>query len=199
MIHMQSLVETKSETKKPILYTFLGILIVAVFGLGYATGSTRIKPNTGNVEINKGNPSLEADYSLLWEALDLINSKYVDRPLDQQKLMYGAVSGLVSATGDPYTNFFTPEEAKKFEEQLAGSFSGIGAEVGKKNEQIEIIAPLDGTPAQRAGLLAGDVIIEINGESTTGMNIDDAVSKIRGEAGTIVKLRIQHKYRYYPS
>ncbi|MBX4191202.1 MAG: S41 family peptidase [Candidatus Doudnabacteria bacterium] len=191
---MENLIETNRETKKPILYLFLAVLIVAVFGLGYATGSTKVKVNSENVKINKGNPpSNSADYSLLWDALNVINSRFVDRPLDQQKLMYGAVSGLVSATGDPYTNFFTPEEAKKFDEQLAGTFSGIGAEVGKKAGNIEVIAPLDDSPAQKAGLLAGDIILEIDGESTTGMDVDVAVSKIRGAAGTVIKLHIQHK------
>jgi carboxyl-terminal processing protease len=107
--------------------------------------------------------------------------------------MYGAVQGLVSATGDPYTTFFNPNDAKAFTDQLRGSFEGIGAEVGVQNEQIVIIAPLDDTPASRAGLLAGDAILGINGESTQGLTVDQAVSKIRGPAGTTVKLTILHK------
>src|SRR5258708_17330465 len=96
--------------------------------------------------------------------------------------MYGAVQGLVAATGDPYTSFFTPDDAKKFQEQLQGSFSGIGAEIGKKNDQIVIIAPLEDTPAQRAGLLAGDAILEVNGQSTAGSASDEWGRKNRGKA-----------------
>jgi carboxyl-terminal processing protease len=117
----------------------------------------------------------------------------VDRPLDQQKLMYGAVAGLVSATGDPYTTFFNPDQAKKFQEQLKGSFEGIGAELGMKDEQIVVVTPLEGSPAAKAGLLAGDIILQIDGESTAGQTTDDAVSKIRGPAGTKVTLTVLHK------
>ena len=107
--------------------------------------------------------------------------------------MYGAVSGLVGAAGDPYTAFLRPDDAKKFREQLRGSFDGIGAEIGKKNEQIVVVAPLEDTPAERAGILAGDTILEIDGESTIGMTTDVAVSKIRGKAGTQVTLTVVHK------
>ncbi len=189
--------DSLSETNKQPNYLQIGVVVVVlfalVFGAGYVTGQGRLKVAGGKIEITKGNvPSGTADYSLLWQALDLINSKYVDRPLDQQKLMYGAVAGLVSATGDPYTVFFSPDEAKMFTEQLQGSFSGIGAEVGMKNNQIVVIAPLDDSPAMKAGIRAGDAILAIDGTSTADMTVDAAVSKIRGKAGTTVKLTILH-------
>ena len=185
--------ETNSLRKTLAIFVISTVALAGIFSLGYVAGEGGLKVNNGKIEITKGNiPSTTADYSLLWDALDLLNSKYVDRPLDQQKLMYGAVQGLVAATGDPYSNFFTPDEAKKFQEQLQGSFSGIGAEIGKRNDQIVIIAPLDDTPAARAGLLPGDAILEINGESTAGISTEDAVSKIRGQAGTEVKLKVIH-------
>lgn len=175
-------------------YAAIIVAFIAVFGVGFAMGEGRVKIESGKLNITKGDvPNNTADYSLLWDALDLMNSKYVDRPLDQQKLMYGAVSGMVSAAGDPYTTFFTPEDAKKFTEQLQGSFGGIGAEIGNKNDQIVIVAPIDDTPAARAGLLAGDIILAIDDESTQGMAVDTAVSKIRGVPGTNVKLSILHK------
>lgn len=174
------------------------ILIILFFGLGVGVGKSGISVQNGKIEINRGSVSLSADYSLLWDALDKINSKYVDRPLDQQKLLYGAVSGLVGAAGDEYTVFFNPEDAKKFAEELQGSFDGIGAEIGMKEEQIVIIAPLDDTPAKRAGILAGDLILEINDESTQGISVDQAVSKIRGKSGTEVKLTILHKDEHEP-
>ncbi len=181
--------------KKPIRnYIIIAVLVIAGFGLGFVSGKGQIKVSNGKIEITKGTqPSTTADYSLLWDALDALNQKYVDRPLDQQELMYGAVSGLVSAAGDPYTSFFSPDEAKKFQDQLRGAFDGIGAEIAKKDDQIVVVAPLEDSPAQRAGILAGDVILEIDGESTAGITADDAVSKIRGKAGTDIKLTVKHK------
>jgi carboxyl-terminal processing protease len=186
--------ETKSSNKKIQIYAVVIVLILAAFGVGFSVGEGKVKVSGGKVEINKGNtPSTSADYSLLWDALDQLNSKFVDRPLDQQKLMYGAVSGMVAAAGDPYTTFFDPTQAKQFTEQLQGSFDGIGAEVGDKDGQIVIIAPLDGTPAQKGGLAAGDEILAVDGTSTSGQAVDDVVTEIRGKAGTTVKLTILHK------
>ncbi|OGE79820.1 MAG: hypothetical protein A2660_03235 [Candidatus Doudnabacteria bacterium RIFCSPHIGHO2_01_FULL_45_18] len=192
---MDNQTESNLSPKQIRSYAIIAILFVATFGLGFVTGEGRIKiAKNGKIEITRGDiPNTSADYSLLWNALDALNAKYVDRPLDQQKLLYGAVSGLVSATGDPYTVFFNPEEAKKFTEQLRGSFEGIGMEVGKKDNQIVVVAPLDDTPADRAGILAGDIVLAIDNASTEGMSIDQAVSKIRGPSGTIVKLKILHK------
>ena len=174
-------------------YTLTAVALVIAFVLGFAFGSQKLKLNS-QLKISKGNPppSQNADYSLLWDALDLLNSKYVDRPLDQQKLLDGAVSGMVAAAGDPYTVYFNPEQAKQFADQLKGTFDGIGAEVGIKNEQIVVVAPLDDSPAQKAGLLPGDEILEINGESTVNMTVDQAVDKIRGKSGTEVTLTILH-------
>ena len=177
----------------------IAIILVAVFGLGYVAGGGKFKVQNGKIEITKGNiPASSADYSLLWDALNELNTKYVDRPLDQQKLMYGAVSGLVSAAGDPYTTFFSPDESKKFKEQLAGSFDGIGAQIDTKDDQIVVVAPLEDSPASKAGLLPGDIILAIDSESTQGMSVDVAVSKIRGKAGTAVKLSILHKGKNQP-
>jgi len=175
-------------------YAIVLILILGAYLFGFASGEGRLSVADGKLQITQGDaPSFAADYSLLWDALNVVNSKYVDRPLDQQELMYGAVRGLVSAAGDPYTVFFDPKEAKDFNDQLRGSFSGIGAEIGNKDGNIVVIAPLDGTPAQKAGIRADDIILGIDGESTLGMSVDLAVSKIRGEAGTVVKLTILHK------
>lgn len=192
-----SVIEPEKATSPGKLWSFVAILLIASFGLGFAFGQNRLKIAEGKIEINKG-PARSADYSILWDTLDLLNSKFVDRPLDQKKLMYGAVSGMVAAAGDPYTVFFTPEEAKQFSEELQGAFDGIGAEVGSKDNQIVVIAPLEDTPAQKAGLLPGDAILSINGEGTAGLSVDQAVTKIRGKAGTEVTLQILHKDKKDP-
>lgn len=130
------------------------------------------------------------DFGLFWKAWDTVTDKY-DGDLDLQKMLYGAISGMAESTGDPYTVFLDPEEAKTFEEDLAGTFSGIGAEIGIKKERLTVVAPLPDSPAEKAGLRAGDLINKINDEDTLGMNVDEAVMKIRGKAGTEVKLTIE--------
>lgn len=140
--------------------------------------------------INQNNAPKDVDYNLLWNVLSTLKDKDIDKPLDDQKLLYGAAQGLVAAVGDPYTTFFDPKELKDFQSQLSGSFEGIGAEVGLKNGGIAIVSPLDGSPAQKAGLVTGDLILKINDQDTAGMTLDEAVSKIRGPKGTAVKLNI---------
>lgn len=187
------------RSKRTRLYAIVFALFIVTYGLGYVVGTGRVKVESGKVNIDKGNvPNNIADYSLLWDALDQLNSKYVDRPLDQQKLMFGAVQGLVAAAGDPYTAFLNPDDAKAFKEQLSGTFSGIGAEVGVKDNQIVIVAPLEDTPASRAGILADDMILSIDSVSTQGMTVEQAVTKIRGKAGTSVLLSILHKGKTTP-
>jgi carboxyl-terminal processing protease len=104
--------------------------------------------------------------------------------------IWGAIEGLVDSYDDPYTVFLPPEDAAIFEEDISGNFSGVGMEVGIRDDVVTIIAPLPGTPAEKAGLLAGDVIVRIDESSTDGMNIDEAVRLIRGERGTEVVLMI---------
>lgn len=140
--------------------------------------------------VNQNNQTHVVDYNLLWQVLDTLNQKYIDKPIDQQKALYGAVEGAVSSLGDPYTVFFDPQQYNDFKTQLAGSFEGIGAEVGLKDGNLIIVAPIAGAPAEKAGLKAGDIILKIDGTDTNGMTLDDAVNKIRGPKGTQVKLTI---------
>jgi carboxyl-terminal processing protease len=130
------------------------------------------------------------DFNLFWEVWSLVQKNYVHQPVTDTKLFYGALSGLVFALDDPYSVFFDPEMAEKFQQELEGTFSGIGAELGIKERQLTIIAPLPDTPAARAGLKAGDKILLIDGKETTEMALDYAVSLIRGQEGTEVTLTI---------
>jgi len=133
----------------------------------------------------------DVDFNLFWTVWDLLKKDYVDQSkLDDKTMFYGALKGLVESTGDPYTVFMEPKLAKEFSDDLAGTFEGIGAELGKKNNIITIVAPLADMPAEKAGLKAGDQIYAINGQSTAGLSIDEAVNKIRGPKGTEVTLTI---------
>ncbi|MBI4139002.1 S41 family peptidase [Candidatus Uhrbacteria bacterium] len=130
------------------------------------------------------------DFEQFWELWDLLKTKFYTQPLDEQKMLYGAMSGLTSSLDDPYTTFFEPAVAEEFSKSLEGKFEGIGAEIGIKQEQLQIIAPLPESPAARAGLLPGDAILFINGTSTEGMTVEEAVFHIRGKKGTTVTLTI---------
>ncbi len=170
------------------------ILIVLSLAVGFVGGfyfhNYQIPiPVVGNL-INKdvGQPK-DVDFSTFWTAWGLLHDKYVDQnKLNTQDLVYGAIDGMVKALGDPYTVFFKPKESKEFSEQISGSFSGIGIEIGLRDDLLTVIAPIKNTPAARAGLLAGDKILKINDKSTEGMAVDEAVSLIRGPKGTTVRL-----------
>jgi carboxyl-terminal processing protease len=133
----------------------------------------------------------KVDFDIFWKAWDKVDKKYVDEnKLDPQKMVYGAIKGMIGSLGDPYSGFMDPQEAKNFNTDLEGSFEGIGAELGMKDNVLTVIAPIEGMPAQTAGLRSGDKIFKINGELTSDISIDEAVKKIRGPKGTEVTLTI---------
>ena len=137
------------------------------------------------------NAAQDVDFSLFWDVWDTIKEKYVDADkLKEKEMFYGALRGLVDSTGDPYSVFMNPVISKDFSDDLKGTFEGIGAEIGIKNNILTIIAPLTDMPAQKAGLRSGDQIVAIDGESTGGISLDGAVNKIRGQKGTDVTLTI---------
>lgn len=131
----------------------------------------------------------QLDYAQLDGVYDLLRSNYVGE-LDTQKLINGAKKGLVQATGDPYSEFFTDAEAEEFFGALEGSFSGIGAELGMRDDRLSVISTLEGSPAEKSGLQAGDVIAQVNEADTLDWSIEKAVNEIRGEKGTSVELTI---------
>lgn len=175
------------------------LVIIISYYFGYQTGHKGFVfvPKDFKL-INQKDFPAEVDYNLLWSAIDVVNKKYIDKPVDQQKILYGAVKGALDAVGDPYTTFFPPKDLTNFKTQLKGSFGGIGAEVGKKDGNIVIIAPLDGTPAQKAGILAGDIIVQVDGQVTQDWSVDQAVEKIRGPKGTAVTLNLYRKGKDKP-
>lgn len=131
----------------------------------------------------------DLDYADVEEVYDALKT-YYDGNLDVNDIKNGLKEGLASATGDPYTVYLSEAESKQFLSDLNGTFTGIGAELGIENELLIIVAPLDGFPAQKAGLRAKDIIASINGEDTFGIKVEEAVTKIRGPKGTDVTLTI---------
>jgi carboxyl-terminal processing protease len=176
------------------LATFL-IVIAAFFG-GLYTGKSgfdyEIKKNPPRVEITNKYPNFDdVDFSLFWQIWQIVENQYLDRPVDPQKMVWGAIEGMVSALEDPYTSFLPPSVNEVISNAIDGTYEGIGAELGMEEGQLMIVAPLDGSPAKAAGVRAGDKILQIEGISTLGISIGEAVSKIRGEAGTVSALTLQ--------
>ncbi|MBI4427174.1 MAG: S41 family peptidase [Candidatus Magasanikbacteria bacterium] len=179
------------------------ILVGASFGAGLFLGKVwqmkdLVSDKKGAVEITKvlnlysKSRSSSADFEQFWALWNKVKEKFVDQPVDDVKLFYGALQGVVSGLGDPYSMYFPPKQAEEFAEELSGEFEGIGAEIGIKENQLVIIAPLSGSPAEKAGIKSGDKIYLIDGEETYGLSLDKAVAKIRGPKGTAVKLTISH-------
>ncbi len=188
----------KSHFYGVIKFFVLTLLFVGVYFVGFeegkngaSSGDSDSLPRSTIFSSSKFSSEDRVDMSLFWKSWDLLHKRFIDREsLDETVLLYGAINGMLSATGDPYTTFFDPEENKAFDEEISGSFEGIGAEIGMKNKILTVIAPLDGSPAERAGLRSGDKIFEINDESTAELTIDESVKKMRGAKGTEVKLAI---------
>jgi len=163
--------------------------VVGIFGLGYGfgTGTLHFKDSTNPA--NKSLPT-KLDYSSVDDVYRAIKANY-DGTLDKAKLLDGMKTGLAESTGDPYTMYFNADQAKEFNNQLQGTFSGIGAELGMDPQNnLIVVSPIDGFPAQKAGLRAQDLIVSIDGKSTSGQSVDEAVTKIRGKKGTEVTLRV---------
>lgn len=169
------------------------LILAVVVGVGYGAYDygLQVGSETRSVKITDSRKLIDADFNLFWEAVDLVKQKYVGiEEVKDQKLLYGAIQGVLSSLQDPYSSFFDPAEAKKFEEDLSGSFGGIGAEIGIRNNALTVISPLKGNPAEAAGIKAGDRILEINSTSTADMDVDRAVTLIRGKPGTEITLKV---------
>ena len=188
-----------SIVRKTIIILFL--LIVA-FGAGFAVAKQgyALTPNDNlSVNISRTLPEehKNLDFSLFWKVWDSLDQNYFDTTkLDESAMVYGAIRGMVSAVGDPYTVFLPPDENKITQEDLLGTFEGVGIQIGFKGTRLAVIAPLPGSPGEIAGILAGDLIVGIKDEekdidrSTSGITLPEAVEAIRGPKGSVVTLAL---------
>jgi carboxyl-terminal processing protease len=190
--------------KYKFIFKYTAAYIVVVLVLGGFLGGMALGARQGrlgaekefyggelkNIENIPEYLSKDINFNLFWDVWNVAKNDYVHQPVRDTELFYGALAGIISSLGDPYSVFFDPETAADFKQELEGTFSGIGAELGIKKNQLAIIAPLPDTPAERAGLKAGDQILAIDGRDTTDMALDYAVSIIRGEKGTDVTLSV---------
>lgn len=185
--------------RKILLILFVSVI---VFVSGYYIGSSGYSKGSdvyikANVDKNLPGNKEDVDFGLFWRVWDTLETQYFDKSkLDPSAMVYGAIQGMVSAVGDPYTVYLPPQENKVVQEDLKGSFQGVGIQIGFRGTQLAVVAPLPDTPASEAGIRAGDHIVGIKDEakdvdtSTNGMSLPDAVELIRGPAGTVVTLAL---------
>ena len=178
------------------------IVLIFISGLiGYYFGINNVKVSWKDYKpsltvVNKEAPAglSSVDFSTFWNVWDKVETNYYDKTkLDPTKMLNGAIEGMISSLGDPYTMYLPPTQNTDFKDGLAGQFSGIGAELGVKDNQVIVIAPLGGSPAEKAGIKAGDQILKVNAESTVDLALSAVVDKIRGPKGTQVVLSVLHK------
>ena len=178
---------------KNLIIAILVVLVIAGSAAGFYGGQlyAYVPPVKGAMNLDLGQPG-DVDFSLFWDAWRVVQEDYAgEQPFDFQAMVHGAIKGMVNSLGDPYTTFMTPGDTKIFLEDISGSFSGVGMEIGIRDNRLQIIAPLEGTPAERAGLRAGDYIIKISKDDfTVDLTIDQAVALIRGPEGTEITLSI---------
>ncbi len=174
--------------------TFSALAIVVlggVFYLGWHFGTQQAQIVTVPADMSGDKKPEAVDLSTFWQAWQLLDERFVGSttPKSQEKV-WGAIAGLTASYNDPYTVFLPPEEAKTFEENVSGNFEGVGMEIGIREDILTVIAPIKGSPAAKAGILAGDRILKINATSTQGLSVDKAVKLIRGPRGTSVTFTV---------
>ena len=184
------------DSKKFIKVLGIVIIVAAIFYGGYQYGLTIEKPADDLVIPDEGfnNELIATNFSLFWDSIRIIKDKYYQpEDIKDEQLLYGAIEGAINSLGDPYSTFFEPSDAKKFKEDIQGSFGGIGAEIGMRDDQLIIVAPLKGNPAEKEGLKAGDKILKVDNTFTNKLTIEETVKLIRGENGTEVVLLIMRE------
>lgn len=178
------------------------LIATLTFLIGWQLGGYQLRfSNINKVpQVNFINQSVPADkanvdFKLFWDTWNLVSEEYVDKKaIDPQKMFYGAIQGMVAAIGDPYTVFLPPAQQKATAEELGGSFEGVGMQLGfNKDKRLVVQAPLKDTPAFKAGVQAGDIIVKIGDKDASSLSIPDAVNMIRGQKGTEVSLELYHE------
>ncbi len=201
-VRTQQLPFRRSRGLPPATLGFIIIVAAASFGLGLNVGSRKSTDSaTGNASGAPGG----VDFSPVWKAWSVIDEKFVPAAVasstpvatstedkDQQRV-WGMIQGLAESLNDPYTFFLPPTENKVFEQDMSGAFEGVGMEIAVRNEVLTVVSPLKGSPAEKAGIKSGDLVLKIDGTVTKGLDINDAVNKIRGPKGSVVVITIMRQ------
>lgn len=181
-------------TRKNLFAVFI-LVCFAAYG-GFLVGKKQLRLEYQNTKpaivldrSSKSSKNPPADFSTFWIVWDKLNEQYVDKQaLNSQKMVQGAISGMVAALGDPFTAYFPPTQNSEAKEDLSGQFQGVGIQIDIKNKLLTVVTPIADSPAQKAGVKPGDVILKIGDRDTEGMSTTEAVSLIKGPKGTQIKL-----------
>ena len=192
------MMKLKLNLRSARLIIIVSLVVVLAGFAGFWLGSHQFQIDFGQkptVKIDRKTPAdkQDVDFALFWEVWDRLEKNYLNKEkIDPAQMVFGAIKGMVASLDDPYTVFLKPQENKEVKEDLNGAFEGVGIQLGYKEDQLAVIAPLKGTPADKAGVKAGDLILKINEETATELSADEAAQKIRGPKGTKVKLTLLH-------
>ena len=186
-----------SRVRSAIFVIIFGIITFAV-GYKFGFSGFQVKPNGVVLNISRDMPdNRKVDFNMFWDVWDTVHSSYFDKSkISDADLVYGAVKGMVAAIGDPYTAFLTPSENRVTQEDLSGNFEGVGIQIGFRGSQLAVVSPLTDSPAESAGVKAGDIIAGIRDtekdieRGTVGITLPEAVQIIRGPAGSTVTLSL---------
>ncbi|MGG1674652.1 S41 family peptidase [Neobacillus sp. NRS-1170] len=185
-VEQEQMTENRSSYIRFKKFHFIMLLFFIVF---LSAGITTVAFSFGKEKVVPA-ASDRQEFNKLYEAYDTLKSKYY-KGTSQNKLINGAINGMVEALDDPYSDYMSKDEAKSFHSSISSSFEGIGAEIQEKDGHITIVSPIKGSPAEKAGLKPNDIILSVDGKSLQGMNSTQAVTMIRGKKGTKVELSIQ--------
>ncbi|MFA6430096.1 MAG: S41 family peptidase [Candidatus Paceibacterota bacterium] len=184
------------------------VIILISFGVGVYFGSSFISKTNEKIvfvsnSTNSDTSTSSVNLKPFWDAWKILDNKFVptvkaSKVIDNQEKVWGAIKGLASQYGDPYTVFMPPEDSKMFESDISGNFEGVGMEIGMKDNQMVVVSPLKGTPAYNAGVKAGDFILSIDDVKTDSMAVDNAVKLIRGKANTQVSIKFAREGKTEP-
>ncbi len=178
------------ENKNRATYYLIGVIaVVFAFMIGLVMGEGRSPAAMANKNLTDIEKVSKEDFNAFWKAWQILDDKFVGATSTTAKeKVWGSIQGLASSYKDPYTVFFPPVESKMFQEDISGDFEGVGMEIGIKNKQLQVITPLKNSPAEKAGVKTGDIIIKINDSNALSLTVDQAVKLIRGPKGSVVKI-----------
>lgn len=199
--------ETQTQPNEPrsnsiisfiVQFAVVAMVFLAIgFSLGQKSLEVKRKNFVPQISVSNKIPPEDQniDFSLMWQVLEILPQKYLEKTaIDGQKLLYGAISGMVRSLGDPYTAFLDPRQSENIKSEIAGQYEGVGIQIGfNKDKRLTVIAPLSGTPAEKAGVLAKDLILKIGERDTFDLTLPEAVDLIRGPAGSKVKLTLNRE------
>src|SRR3989338_3459566 len=192
--HLKLKIQKTISALNSLTVTLVLIALIIGWMLGQRDLRLQLDGSRPQITFTHQTPSGSAtniDFKLFWDTWDLVSREYVDKKaIDSTKMFYGAIKGMVEAVGDPYTVFLPPESQKSTKEELGGSFEGVGLQLGfNKEKRLAVIAQLKDTPADKAGILAGDMILKIEDKDSTSFSLPEAVNLIRGPKGSKISLQ----------